>query len=156
MAAILCGYCGLGFQRKGREKECSVSCRFWAKVNKQGNCWEWQASLFTTTGYGQFALTSRHPETAHRMAWVFTHGSIPDGQFVLHKCDNRKCCNPDHLFLGTPQDNMVDMVRKGRHVGTRNHKFPEQVKKARSGRTKLAWERAKAIGISRPCSEQYS
>jgi hypothetical protein len=156
MAVFFCGNCGHAFQRKGREKECCVSCRFWAKVRKQDGCWEWHASIFKATGYGQFALTSTQPETAHRMAWVLTHGYIPDGKYVLHKCDNRKCCNPDHLFLGTPQDNMIDMVAKGRHVGTRNHQFSEQIKKARSRRTKLAWESAKAKGVSRPCSEHYA
>jgi hypothetical protein len=49
----------------------------------------------------------------HRVAWVFTNGSIPKGMMVLHKCDNRKCVNPDHLYLGTHCDNMKDVVDRG-------------------------------------------
>lgn len=52
--------------------------------------------------------------SAHRIAWMIVHGGVPEKMFVLHKCDNRLCCNPDHLFLGTHQDNMDDMVSKGR------------------------------------------
>lgn len=52
--------------------------------------------------------------SAHRVAWIIKNGPIKDGMYVLHKCDSRMCCNPDHLFLGTHQDNMDDMKRKGR------------------------------------------
>lgn len=87
--------------------------RFWANV-KRGNsdeCWEWQRS--TSDGYGHMTYEKRYI-IAHRAAYEFTYGAIPDGLFVLHRCDNRRCCNPDHLWLGTNRDNVLDSVSKGR------------------------------------------
>lgn len=90
--------------------------RFWEKVDKRGpdECWEWQAHIIRGTGYGQF-WTGVEDTTAHRAAWTITKGPIEDGMYVLHKCDNRRCVNPNHLFIGTAFDNVRDMVRKGRH-----------------------------------------
>lgn len=87
--------------------------RFWPKVRRAGDddCWLWSGSLMTR-GYGQFFWNGR-PDGAHRVAWILTHGSIPDGLFVLHRCDVRPCCNPAHLFLGTHKHNMEDAQAKG-------------------------------------------
>jgi hypothetical protein len=85
--------------------------RFWEKVDKSGDCWNWTGA--TTQGYGAFWLDGK-TVNAHRVAWELTH-SHPGDSYVLHRCDNRRCCNPDHLFLGTHQDNVADMVAKGRH-----------------------------------------
>jgi predicted XRE-type DNA-binding protein len=100
--------------------------RFWAKVNILGpdDCWEWTASIKKKGyGYGQFNLNGRMTKV-HRVAWELTHGPIPEGLCCCHICDNKKCVNPKHLFLGTQQDNIDDMVTKGRNfkpIGTKNN-----------------------------------
>lgn len=76
-------------------------------------------------GYGCVSVGGNRSLLAHRVAYELIHGAIPAGVFVCHKCDVPSCINVDHLFLGTPKDNMVDMVRKGRgkhevHPGSRN------------------------------------
>jgi hypothetical protein len=94
----------------------ALARRFWSKVDKGGDCWVWTASL-DRKGYGQIAITangSKRPRGAHRVAWELTHGPIPSGLCVCHRCDNPRCVRPDHLFLGTVGDNNRDMWRKGR------------------------------------------
>jgi hypothetical protein len=86
--------------------------RFWSKVEKTSTCWIWTAHR-VAWGYGQFWYDARLIH-AHRAAWILTHGPIPDGQLVLHRCDNPPCVRPDHLFLGSNDCNMADAVTKGR------------------------------------------
>lgn len=76
-------------------------------------CLLWTGAV-ASHGYGVFAYAGRYGLTAHRASWEVAHGPIPAGLFVLHKCDVRPCINPNHLFLGTHQDNMDDMQAKGR------------------------------------------
>lgn len=82
------------------------------KINDDTGCWEWQRSK-DTKGYGLTGWEGKL-EKAHRMAYQAFVSKIPKGMCVLHKCDNRCCCNPKHLFLGTNKDNVDDRVRKGR------------------------------------------
>lgn len=100
--------------------------RFWSKVDKTEGCWLWTGSRFRS-GYGQFQYDGR-PHSAHRIAWLLTHGKLP-GQRVLHHCDVRSCVRPDHLFLGTDADNMRDMAQKARHH--RSRMAPEMVLEVR-------------------------
>lgn len=97
--------------------------RFWSKVDKRGagQCWPWMAAVRNPKdGYGAFWLNGRH-HPSNRIAWALSRGQIPDGMVVCHKCDNPSCCNPDHLFLGTPKENNDDKVSKKRHCfGERN------------------------------------
>lgn len=93
----------------------SVDVRFWGHVQKQegDGCWLWDGATYHD-GYGAFGLTPHMMRRAHRMAWELTHGPIPAGLVVCHRCDVRLCCRPDHLFLGTVKENQQDMATKGR------------------------------------------
>jgi hypothetical protein len=98
----------------------------WRRVVKQpgDGCWAWTGPK--VRGYGRVLFRGRR-WGAHRVAWVFTHGEIPaspgyHGTCVLHRCDNPACVRPDHLRLGTNQENVADMVAKGRNArGSRHH-----------------------------------
>lgn len=91
-----------------------MKARFESKFQKTEGCWIWQAHV-KETGYGQFTVDNK-PARAHRVSYELYVGVIPEGLDVLHRCDNRKCVNPDHLFLGTNDDNIQDKVRKGRQL----------------------------------------
>jgi hypothetical protein len=90
--------------------------KFWRRVRKGAECWKWTGPINSMGGYGMMNLrcVGRGPAPAHRVAYTIVKGAIPEGLCVMHTCDNPPCVNPDHLVLGTHQDNMADMDAKGR------------------------------------------
>lgn len=138
-----------------------VEVRFWSKVDKSGGesaCWPWTASL-DGRGYGQLSMGHDRMVRAHRLALELSGVEVSAAAVVCHTCDNRLCCNPAHLWLGTNEDNLQDMANKGRarnavRFGVENHKHkltPESVLaiRRRSGcgesRTALAREYGIAV-----------
>jgi hypothetical protein len=103
-----------------------MSERFYRKVRQEGEggCHVWTGA-HNVWGYGRLKIGGKM-YSAHRVAWEFTNGPIPGGLFVLHRCDNRHCVNPEHLFLGTQLDNVHDMHAKNRQArrGARRNALP--------------------------------
>ena len=142
-------------ERGGGPKPLSAAervLRFWSKVKRTPDaCWEWQGGTFQN-GYGMFAAGRRagkaYVRTAHRTAYELTHGLIPDGLQILHACDNRVCCNPAHMSLGTSKDNMADARQKGRMGGLRPRQVtPEMVEAILTGPRGTQTRLAKETGI---------
>jgi len=82
-----------------------IEDRFWAKVDKSGDCWEWTGAR-SSYGYGLFSLGNRKGTNAHRAAYKLTHGDIDPNMYVDHICRNRGCVRPEHLRLVTPGQNV--------------------------------------------------
>ena len=151
-----CGVCGRAYYvppsaRVGR-LTCSHACkgklqsewmrqdlatRFWAKVDKSGDCWVWTAALLKT-GYGCLRI-NRKTTRAHRVAYELSVGPIPNGALLRHTCDNRRCVKPEHLLPGTFKDNNQDALDRGRHLcGERDPKAKLSNKDVKEIRLALA------------------
>lgn len=129
LKSTTCPYCKISFIIKRSDLArgrsfCSRTCnfefkripaidRFWSWVDKKSEheCWEWTGCL-RTTGYGQFNPIPHKPMPASRFIMEHLLGKLSSKMFVCHHCDNKKCVNPKHLFIGTHQDNMDDLVKK--------------------------------------------
>ncbi|CAK0776657.1 hypothetical protein CCP3SC1AL1_850005 [Gammaproteobacteria bacterium] len=111
---------------------------FFSKVQKTDTCWLWIGAK--RNGYGAFRKNKKVIQS-HRLSYEYHNGSIDNGLFVCHKCDVRNCVNPEHLFLGTQSENMIDCSKKGRlfisHIGFEKGHYPKN--------TNVSLEKAKEI-----------
>lgn len=134
--------------------------RFWSKVRKAGpdECWEWQAARCKITGYGYFRTGGRGSgtTTAHRVAYTLTHGDVDSDAVICHRCDNRSCVNPAHLFAGSQAENISDMVAKkrqargaGHSVGVLTESQVQEIRARYAAGGILQRELAAEYGISR-------
>jgi hypothetical protein len=129
--------------------------RLWRRgVRTASGCLDWPLTV-NWAGYGRTTVyvDGRGRSIAvHRAAWLVANGPVPAGMHICHRCDNRRCYEPKHLFLGTAADNTADMMAKGRHVRTGMRLTDEQVTEARArfaaGETQTALARAFGVGIN--------
>lgn len=145
-----CRFCGTeSFSRIAHQRYCSLTCAFWSGVHKGAACWLWTKGLMST-GYGYIDF-QRARHFTHRLVWELINGPIPNGLFVLHKCDNPACVNPKHLFLGTQKDNRQDCVTKLHHSFGSRHgmsKLSENNVLSIRASSKSAQDLAKRFGLA--------
>ena len=149
----LCQRHYMRLRRTGRLTTIRMTGDFWTKVDRKGpdECWPWKGFV-KLSGHGLTSIKGRPMHTS-RKAWIVTHGPIKDGLQVLHKCDNAVCCNPDHLYLGTRIDNILDqweqpaMANRGPRDGRRFLLTDEQLE--------LLWLMRKEGATLRACADHF-
>lgn len=148
-----------------------VEPRFWAKVVRGSTpeeCWGWAGRARCRPGWHPTISVNGRTEIISRVSWAIHNGPVPDGLWVLHHCDNPDCTNPSHLYLGTPRENVRDMLERGRAVSSnalkthckRGHEFTAEntYRDPRQGRRQcvlcrhdVSVARSKAKVLRRPC-----
>jgi len=154
-------------------KTCSMACKntyhakplaelLWRRVEKpnKNGCMIWQGKPFNN-GYGyvaEYVDKKKRVIGVHCAAYELTYGKIPKGMFVCHHCDNKLCCNPEHLFLGTNRENINDMLKKGRSLkGIKHHssklteKQVKEIRKKYDGKKRTASYFAKKFNVGTTC-----
>lgn len=122
------------------------SDKFWSRVNigSHKDCWNWRGFI-SDSGYGVFSYAKSKRARAHRIAFAKTVSPIPNDKVVCHTCDNPRCCNPSHLWLGTVAENNADRERKGRTVSPFGNGFNKTPKGEKHGSAKLTERVVKII-----------
>jgi hypothetical protein len=119
-----CDYCNKIYKPNSQCKECGLKCRLLNGIKKNGDCWDWKRKI-SKTGYGQITINSKYC-SVHRESYKFFKGEIPLGNQVCHSCDNKKCINPEHLWVGTQKENIQDAKNKNRLADQRGRKHSKE------------------------------
>ena len=168
---LTCAQCGSPFtvlpSRATAAKFCCRPCsgihsrrpiadRFWANVSKTESCWLWTGG---TNGVG-YGIISDGPRSnhvvwlVHRYSWTIHNGPIPDGYFVCHRCDNPPCVRPDHLFVGPPAANSIDMAKKERQVHKLSLAQVEEIRELHATSTLNGVQIGRMYGVSKSLISQ--